>query len=159
MNLPIDEDELDEKIYEKIEKLINETTMFNTSNVEMVNIYFFYCINQSLEEYTKIVLPLKLGNLSKDDLLPQLLKYRMNGGRRFNVSNIYSYQFDSDIIEFLKEGECPVKEHKIEGIKFKPMVDVFQHYSSIFVIYTNEKTKHTKKMYEPKSKRKTIKSS
>ena len=34
----------------------------------MVNIYFFYCVNQSIEQFTKIVLPLKVGLLNKDDL-------------------------------------------------------------------------------------------
>jgi hypothetical protein len=36
------------------------------------------------------------------------------------------------------------------------MVELFQHYTSIFVILNNEKTRHTKKMYEA-GKRKTAK--
>jgi len=160
MNLPVEVDELSEEISKKVEKIINETTIFNKSNVDMVNVYFFYCINHSLEQYTKVVVPLKLGNLSKDELLTNILKYRTNDGRRYNLNGIYAYQFDSDIVEFLKDNECSVKEHKqVEDIKFEPMVELFQHHSSIFIILNNEKTKHTKKLYEnvSGSKRKTSK--
>jgi len=144
-----EEIEVDDKLYEKIEKIVNETNVFNKSNVEMVNLYFFYCINKTLEQYTKVVIPLKLGNLSKDDLLTNILKYRLVDGRRFNVNGIYAYQFDSDIVDFLKDNECNVKEYtKVEDIKFEPMVELFQHYSSIFIVMNNEKTKHTRKKNE-----------
>ena len=144
-----EEIEVDDKLYEKIEKIVNETNVFNKSNVEMVNLYFFYCINKSLEQYTKVVVPLKLGNLSKDDLLTNILKYRLFDGRRFNVNGIYAYQFDSDIVDFLKENECDVKEYtKVEDVKFEPMIELFQHYSSIFIVMNNEKTKHTRKKNE-----------
>ena len=149
MNLPVEVDELSEEITRKVEKIMNETTMFNKSNVDMVNLYFFYSINHSLEQYTKVVVPLKLGNLSKDDLLTNILKYRLVDGRRFNVNGIYAYQFDSDIVEFLKENECDTKEYnKVEDIKFEPMIELFQHYSSIFIIMNNEKTKYTRKKNE-----------
>jgi hypothetical protein len=132
---------------------------FNKGQVDMVNLYFFYCINQTLEQYTKVVVPLKHGRLTKDDLLTNILKYRINDGRRFNINGIHAYQFDSEIIEFLKNNECSTKEHlQVEDIEFKPMVELFQHYSSIFIILNNEKTRHTKKMYETKrDKRKTAK--
>jgi hypothetical protein len=150
MNIPIDYDSgIDERLSEKLEKIINETNMFNTSNVDMVNIYFFYCINQSLEQYTKVVVPLKLGKLSKDELLPHILKHRMNDGRRFNINGMYTYQFDADVIEFLKDNECDIKEYtQLEDIHFKPMIELYQHYSSIFIVLNNEKTKHTRKIYD-----------
>ena len=149
----VEDVEVDASLSEKIDKILNETDMFNKSNVDMVNIYFFYCINKSLDEYTKIVLPLKLGNLSKDDLHLHILKHRMYGGRRYNVNGIYAYQFDTDIKEFLKNNECDVKEHKqLSDIKFDPMVELFQHYSSIFIIFNNEKTKHTRKKNEQNQK-------
>ena len=167
MNLPKDIVDIDEHLNEKIEKILNETNIFNKSNGEMVNLYFFYSINHSLEEYTKVVVPLKLGNLSKDELLTNILKYRLHDGRRFMINGIYSYQFNKDIIEFLKDNECSTKEHnqsQLQDIKFEPIVDLFQHYTSIFILLNNEKTRHTKKMYEPSSftlgslsKRKTIK--
>jgi len=150
MNIPVDYDsEIDERITEKLEKIINETNMFNISNVDMVNIYFFYCVNQSLEQYTKVVVPLKLGKLSKDELLTNILKYRMNDGRRFNINGIYAYQFDTDVVEFIKNNECELKDHtQVEDIQFDPMIELYQHYSSIFIILNNEKTKHTRKIYD-----------
>ena len=160
MNIPIEYDSgIDESLNEKVQKIINDTNIFNTSNVEMINIYFFYCVNQSLEQYTKVVVPLKNGKLGKDELLTNILKYRMNDGRRFNINGIYAYQFDADIVEFLKENECELKEHtQVEDIQFHEMVDLYQHYSSIFIILNNEKTKHTRKIYDKGvSKRKTSK--
>ena len=161
MNIPIDYDSgIDERLSEKLEKIMNETNMFNTSNVDIVNIYFFYCVNQTLEQYTKVVVPLKIGKLSKDDLHLNLLKYRMNDGRRFNINGIYTYQFDADITKFLKDNECDLKQHiQVEDIQFHPMVELYQHYSSIFIILNNEKTKHTRKIYDKGtiSKRKTSK--
>lgn len=163
MNIPIDYDSgIDERITEKLEKILNETNMFNTSNVDMVNIYFFYCVNQSLEQYTKVVVPLKLGKLSKDELHLNLLKYRMNDGRRFNINGIYAYQFDADIVDFLKNNECDLKEHtQIKDIQFDPMIELYQHYSSIFIFLNNETTKYTRKIYDKVdktiSKRKTSK--
>ena len=147
---------IDEDLTEKIETIMNETTMFEKTDLKMVNIYFFYCVNQSLEEYTKVVVPLKLGSLSKDELLTTILKYRTHDGRRFNVSGIYDYHFNVDLIKFLKDDECPLREHQVEAIKFDSNIEVFQHYSSIFILLNNEKTKHTKKMYET-GKRKTLK--
>ena len=133
MNIPIDYDSgIDERLSEKLEKIINETNMFNTSNVDMVNIYFFYCVNQSLEQYTKVVVPLKIGKLSKDDLHLNILKYRMNDGRRFNLNAIHAYQFDAVVVEFLKDYECDIKEHtQLEDIQFQPMIDLYQHYNMI----------------------------
>lgn len=161
MNIPIDYDSgIDERITEKLEKIINETNMFNTSNVDMVNIYFFYCVNQTLEQYTKVVVPLKIGKLSKDDLHLNLLKYRMNDGRRFNINSIHAYQFDAGLIDFLKNNECDLKEYtQVEDIQFEPMIELYQHYSSIFIILNNEKTKHTRKIYDKDkgTKRKTSK--
>ena len=161
MNLPEMDQDIDNKLTEKIEKIMNETTMFNKSVVDMINIYFFYCVNNTLDQYTKIVVPLKVGILKKDELLTNILKYRTNDGRRFNINGIYAYQFDADIVEFLKEEVCDFKEHtQVEDIKFEPMVDLFQNYSSIFIILNNEKTKHTRKIHDVpilSGKRKTIK--
>jgi hypothetical protein len=165
MNIPI-ESSIDIDISKKIEKIMGETTFFNVSNVDMVNIYFFYCVNQTIEQFTKVVLPLKVGLLNKDDLLANILKYRIYDGRRFNINGIYSYQFNAEITQFIKDNELVMNEHsQIENIEFKPMVEIFQHYSSIFIILNNEKTTKTKKMYENlnananmvKPKRKTLK--
>jgi len=163
MNIPIDYDSgIDERLTEKLEKIINETNMFNTSTVDMVNIYFFYCVNQSLEQYTKVVVPLKIGKLTKDELHLNLLKYRMNDGRRFNIKGIYAYQFDADLVDFLKNNECDLKEHtQVEDIQFDPIIELYQHYSSIFIFLNNETTKYTRKIYDKDkgtiSKRKTSK--
>ena len=160
MNVPNDsiDNSIDEDLTEKINKIMNETTYFNSSTVNMVNIYFFYCINHSLEQYTKVVVPLKLGVLNKDELLATILKYRTSDGRRFNVSGIYSYQFTQDITTFLKESSLTMNEHsQVEEITFKPMIELFQHHSSIFILLNNEKMKNTKKLYDSKPKRKTMK--
>jgi len=73
-----------------------------------------------------------------------------------NVAGVYGYHFNTDLIEFLKTDECPLKEYQVETIHFEQNIEIFQHYTSVFVVLNNEKTRQTKKMYEL-GKRKTLK--
>jgi len=164
MNLPTNTNEsfdsaIDTDLSDKINRIMKETTYFNNSSVNLANIYFFYCINHTLEQYTKIVVPLKLGVLNKDELLATILKYRTNDGRRFNVSGIYNYQFNPlDLATFIKENTLEMNEFtQVEEITFKPMIELFQHHSSVFILLNNEKVKNTKKLYDNKPKRRTMK--
>lgn len=163
MNLPTNNETFDSAIdtdlSDKINRIMKETTYFNNSTVNLANIYFFYCINHNLEQYTKIVVPLKLGVLNKDELLATILKYRTNDGRRFNVSGIYNYQFKPlDLATFIKENTLEMNEYtQVEEITFKPMIELFQHHSSVFILLNNEKIKNTRKTYDNKPKRRTMK--
>ena len=134
---------IEENIREKLEELKDT---FSTSMVENINIYFLYVINQQCEEYKKIVVSLKNGVLSKDTLLAEIIKNRNDGGRRFNVTGIYTYGFDTDLATFMEQGDKGLTELKeVESITFLPSVDYFQHHNSVFIFFSNEKNKHTKK--------------
>lgn len=159
MNLPHDT-VIDNALHDKIKHITKDTNYFNIDKVESVNLYFFYSVNNILEKYNKLVIPLKNGKLSKDELMTNIVKNRMNDGRRFNINSIYSYQFNTEeIAKFVTEPKLKMEEYaQVQDIQFKPMIELFQHHCSIFVLLNNEKMKHSKKIYDkPKINNKTLK--
>ena len=146
---------VEENLREEIEKHNN----FTKTTPEYVNIYFFYVIHNQCDEYTKEVVSLNQGVLSKESLLAEIVKKR-NEGRRYNISGIYSYHFNvDDLAKFVENGDKGFTEYtEIDAINYNPSVDYFQHHNSLFVFLTNEKNKNTKKTITP-SKRKTMKAS
>jgi hypothetical protein len=142
-------------IREEIEKHKNT---FNKIMPEYVNIYFLYVVNNQCDEYAKEVVPLKQGVLTKEDLLAEIVKKR-NDGRRFNISGVYSYNFNvDDLSSFVEQGDSGFTIHtNVDAIDYSQSVDYFQHHNSLFIFLTNEKNKHTRKsIIVPK--RKTLKS-
>ena len=141
------------------EKLEEMKDTFTKATVENINLYFLYVVNQHCEEYKKIVVPLKNGTLNKDVLLAEIIKNRTSGGRRFNATGIYSYGFDvEDLATFMDEGDNGLVEYKdVDSMVFKPSIDYFKHHNSVFIFFSNEKNKHTKKSNGAPKKR-TLKS-
>jgi hypothetical protein len=146
---------VEENIREEIEKHMDS---FTKVTPEYVNIYFLYVVNNQCDEYAKEVVPLKNGVLAKEDLLAEIVKKR-NDGRRFNISGVYSYNFNvDDLAEFVECGDKGfVQHHTVDAISYTTSVDYFQHHNSLFIFLSNEKNKHTKKMTIV-SKKKTLKS-
>ena len=145
---------VEENIREEIEKC----NSFNKIMPEYVNIYFLYVVNNQCDEYAKEVVPLKQGVLTKEDLLAEIVKKR-NDGRRFNISGVYSYNFNvDDLATFVEQGDSGFTLHtNIDAINYSQSVDYFQHHNSLFIFLTNEKNRHTKKSTIV-PKRKTLKS-
>jgi hypothetical protein len=146
---------VEKNIREEIEKHIDS---FTKVTPEYVNIYFLYVVNNQCDEYAKEVVPLKNGVLTKEDLLAEIVKKR-NDGRRFNISGVYSYNFNvEDLAEFVECGDKGFVQHNnVDAIQYTTSVDYFQHHNSLFIFLTNEKNKHTKKSTIV-PKRKTLKS-
>jgi hypothetical protein len=146
---------VEENIREEIEKHMDS---FTKVTPEYVNIYFLYVVNNQCDEYAKEVVPLKNGVLAKEDLLAEIVKKR-NDGRRFNISGVYSYNFDvDDLAEFVECGDKGFVQHNtVDAISFTTSVDYFQHHNSLFIFLSNEKNRLTKKSTIV-PKRKTLKS-
>ena len=146
---------VEENIREEIEKHLDS---FTKVTPEYVNIYFLYVVNNQCDEYAKEVVPLKNGVLAKDDLLAEIVKKR-NDGRRFNISGVYSYNFNvDDLADFVEKGDKGFIQHNsVDAIPYTESIDYFQHHNSLFIFLTNEKNKHTKKSTIV-PKRKTLKS-
>jgi len=146
---------VEENIREEIEKHKNT---FNKIMPEYVNIYFLYVVNNQCDEYAKEVVALKQGVLTKEDLLAEIVKKR-NDGRRFNISGVYSYNFNvDDLATFVEQGDSGFTLHtNVDAINYSQSVDYFQHHNSLFIFLTNEKNKHTRKSTIV-PKRKTLKS-
>jgi hypothetical protein len=134
---------IDENIESLIEVFNNKTNLIQVQNVY---IYFFYVVNQSCDMYKRDIVTLNNGILLKETLMTEIVKNRNESGRRFNVSGIYSYNFDkTDLKEFLNDGSIMEEFKTVDNIKFNNSIDFFEHHNSIFVFMTNEKNKNTKK--------------
>ena len=146
---------VEENIREEIGK---HQDTFTKITPEYVNIYFLYVVNNQCDEYAKEVVALKQGVLTKEDLLAEIVKKR-NDGRRFNISGVYSYNFNvDDLAEFVENGDKGFTQHNnVDAIQYNTSIDYFQHHNSLFIFLTNEKNKHTKKSTIV-PKRKTLKS-
>ncbi len=155
MNFSSIDDDIQVNLKEDIEDLKN---FFVKEPVSNINIYFLYNVNQVCEQYKKVIMPVVDGQITKDALYSEIIKNRNDSGRRFNVNGIYSYNFDADdLFDYTETDDSCFKEYKqVENIAFKPSFDYFQHHNSLFVFFTNEKTKNTRKSVQP-IKKKTLK--
>jgi len=145
-------------INENIDELLsNFNSKINLIEVQNIYIYFFYVVNQSCDMYKREIIALNNNVLLKETLMTEIVKNRNESGRRFNVSGIYSYNFDkTDLKDFLNNGQ-PMSEYKtVDNIPFNKSIDFFEHHNSIFVFMNNEKNKNTKKS-NVVSKSRTIK--
>jgi hypothetical protein len=113
MNFSSYDEEIEENLISKVQALHNDFTKVDVQNVY---VYFLYVVNQTCENYKRIVSPLTNGVLTKDNLMAEIVKNRNESGRRFNVTGIYNYNFDVDnLVDFINNG------HKMnEAAHLKP---------------------------------------
>jgi hypothetical protein len=144
-----------DKNYE--EMINNFKNNSNVIEIENIYVYFFYNVNNTCDSYKREIVNLTNGTLLKETLMKEIVKNRNDSGRRFNVSGIYSYNFDTtDLTNFL-DNEIEFKEYtNVDNIKFNNSIDFFEHHNSLFVFFTNEKNKNTKKSGE-NTKSRTLK--
>ena len=142
--------------FDKIRSLC-ESGYFKKSPNQFVNIYFFYAINGHCEQYKKSVIPLKLGVLTREDFMAEIISHRIDTGRRYNVSNIYSYKVETkenEIEEFVKTANVPFTTYtQVEAITFPPSLELFQHHNSVFVFLSSDQAKKSRKTSINPSKR------
>ena len=145
---------IDKNYEEMINNFKNNT---NVIEIENIYVYFFYNVNNTCDSYKREIVNLTNGTLLKETLMKEIVKNRNDSGRRFNVSGIYSYNFDTtDLTNFL-DNEIEFKEYTtVDNIKFNNSIDFFEHHNSLFVFFTNEKNKNTKKSGE-NTKSRTLK--
>jgi hypothetical protein len=143
MNFSSYDNEIDEDIMNSIEKLKDH---FNKIDVQNIYIYFLYVVNQTCENYKRIIVPINDGILSKDVLMSEIIKNRNESGRRFNVTGIYNYNFDKeDLVEFMNNGNTLNEYKNVSDIPFNKSIDYFEHHNAAFIFLSNEKGKNTKK--------------
>ena len=121
--------------------------------------FFFYVINQKLETFKRIDLSLFDSVLTKNVLLSHILKNKKEDGRNFNITGIYKYHFnETNLCDFIDNNSLSnwfTTLHKVEDIPYDESIEIFQDYSSLFIILQNEKAIKTKRQVEQK-KNKTI---
>jgi hypothetical protein len=135
---------------------------FTMAENKYVNLYFLYILNGTCEEYKKTVVELTGESiLSKDDFMGEIIKYRMNCGRKYNVSGIYSYRLNfnnNELENFMNNSdECFFSHSQVESIKFPDSIELFQHHNSIFVLLTSDQVKKTKRLASAMQNKRTLK--
>ena len=158
MNFEKDVKEHHHKLKEKIEHL-QKANVFDKTPVKDLHLFFFYVINQKLEQYKRIDVSIPKSILSKDLLLSHILKNKKEDGRKFIVTGIYKYHFNepnlSEFIDHNSLSNCLSTFQKVEDIPYEKSIDIFQDYSSLFIVLQNEKQIQTRRQNEQK-KNKTI---
>jgi hypothetical protein len=147
MNLPTSKEVPNTEEMKKLKSLC-EDNYFECVDNKFVNLYFFYVLQGACEQYKKIVVELKPnGLLSRDILTDEIVKNRTEGGRRYQVSGIYSFRFDEkDLVSFATQpGEYFHNHAQVEPIHFLPSPELFQHHNSLFVFLHCEHQRKTKR--------------
>jgi len=137
-----------------------ESGYFKKNSNQFVNIYFFYVLNGQSEQYKKSVVPLKFGVLTREDFMAEIVSHRMDNGRRYNVSSIYSYKVETkedQLEDFVRNANIPFTTYtQVEAITFPPSLELFQHHNSVFVFLSSDQTKKSRRV-GPTTARKTLK--
>ena len=93
--------------------LTNFTNKTNPIDIDNIYIYFFYIINNTCDEYKRLIVSLTDNILLKETLMTEIVNNRNEGGRRFNVNGIYSYNIgENDLNTFLNEDGINFSEYK-----------------------------------------------
>jgi len=159
MNFNTDLTEHQSNLKEDIIILKETTDLFQKAVVQDVHLFFLYIINNKLETYKKLDVKLKNSTLSKNDLLSEILKHKKEDGRKFIVAGLYKYHYlKEDLSDCLnnKLSDCFNSFNSIDNFMFEDSIEIFQDYTSIFVILQNEKCIKTKRRIDSK-RNKTIK--
>ncbi|ADX06533.1 hypothetical protein 162310516 [Organic Lake phycodnavirus] len=87
-------------------------------------------------------------------MLSHILKNKKEDGRKFIVTGIYKYHFNepnlSEFIDHNSLSNCLSTFQKVEDIPYEKSIDIFQDYSSLFIVLQNEKQIQTRRQNEQK---------
>lgn len=151
MNLPGSPEVSNTDEMNRLKSLCSENYFDYVEN-KFVHLYFFYVLQGNCEQYKKITVELKAnGLLSRDTLTDEIVKNRTEGGRRYHVTGIYSFQFDEkDLVKFAESPTHYFHNHsQVEPIHFAKSPELFQHHNSVFIWLGCEQQRKTKR-FDPK---------
>jgi hypothetical protein len=158
MNFDTDVNEHQAHIKETIKKL-QTSSLFDKSKVNDIHLFFFYVINKKLESFKRIDLSISDSVLTKNELLSNILKNKKEDGRKFNITGIYKYHFnETDLSDFVDNNTLSnwfTSLSKVDDVPYEESIEIFQDYTSLFIVLQNEKSVKTKRQTDQK-KNKTI---
>ena len=158
MNFYTDVNEHQAHIKETIKRL-QTSSLFDKSKVNDIHLFFFYVINKKLESFKRIDLSISDSVLTKNELLSNILKNKKEDGRKFNITGIYKYHFnETDLSDFVDNNTLSswfTSLSKVDDVPYEESIEIFQDYTSLFIVLQNEKSVKTKRQTDQK-KNKTI---
>ena len=147
------------KMKENIDYLQKETSIFESSSVDDIHLIFLYFINQKLENFKKIDVKLNGSTLSKHTLLSEILKHKKEDGRSFHITGLYKYNFsETNLSNFMDDtlSNDFVSFNKVDDVLYEDNIELFQDYSSLFIVLQNEKAIKTRRTCPQNKNNKTI---
>ena len=158
MNFDTDVNEHQAHIKETIKRL-QTSSLFDKNKVNDIHLFFFYVINKKLESFKRIDLSISDSVLTKNELLSNILKNKKEDGRKFNITGIYKYHFnETDLSDFVDNNTLSswfTSLSKVDDVPYEESIEIFQDYTSLFIVLQNEKSVKTKRQTDQK-KNKTI---
>ena len=81
--------------------------------------------------------------------MAEIISHRIDTGRRYNVSSIYSYKVETNedqLEDFVKNPNAPFTSYtQVQAIPFPPSLELFQHHNSVFVFLSSDQAKKSRK--------------
>ena len=155
MNFDTDVNEHQAHIKETIKRL-QTSSLFDKSKVNDIHLFFFYVINKKLESFKRIDLSISDSVLTKNELLSNILKNKKEDGRKFNITGIYKYHFnETDLSDFVDNNTLSnwfTSLSKVDDVPYEESIEIFQDYTSLFIVLQNEKSVKTKRQTDQKKK-------
>ena len=155
MNFDTDVNEHQAHIKETIKRL-QTSSLFDKSKVNDIHLFFFYVINKKLESFKRIDLSISYSVLTKNELLSNILKNKKEDGRKFNITGIYKYHFnETDLSDFVDNNTLSswfTSLSKVDDVPYEESIEIFQDYTSLFIVLQNEKSVKTKRQTDQKKK-------
>ena len=139
-------------------KSMCEDKYFDYVENKFIQVYFFYLLQGTCQQYKKTTVELKRGILTRESITDEIVKHRNEGGRRYHVSGMYSFCFDeTDLVKFAESPVSYLRTHKqIEPVSFPKSPELFQHHNSMFILLGCDHSRKTKRTDGP-IKRMTLK--
>lgn len=146
-----------------LENYLREEKTFNRfykKKVEKINTFFIYVDkNKNIIKCLKNILPIKDSVLLKNDILPIINKNKHLLKKHFKLIKILQYNFDIENITINKflYDEDPTDYlkvmDKIKDIYWLDTIPLFEKLNSLYFIFFEKSSHHTKKIFLKRKKR------
>lgn len=154
----------EDEILDHMEEVIKKSSVFQVNEtIDFVKSYIFYCENDKLLNFKRIVLDVNKNKISKKELLALVLKNNKHQNKKFDLTGIYKYELnieEDNIKEFCKsphDFSFITQYRNIEDILFEPGIELFNDNNTLILFFNRNQSTNKNMPSNPKPKNKTQK--
>lgn len=134
---------------EKFKKHIINYDFLHFDNVNKINVFTIFCINNNIEYIKKKSVDISNNILNSDKLIKFIIDNNTQNNIKFKLKSLYKYCFNinyTDILNLDLSNNYYSKIDIFHDIYFDDTIKYFNKLNSIFIIYnTNTNTNNTRK--------------